>query len=53
MSKKSVRRWVASAAVLAGIAFGVVVGAGTQSDSYHVTEGDIYWTGGASVSVLR
>jgi hypothetical protein len=53
MSKKSVRRWVAGVAVLAGVAFGVVVGAGTQSDQYHITEGDIMWTGGAPVSVLR
>jgi hypothetical protein len=52
MSKKSLSRWVAGFAVLAGIAFGATVG--TDADTYRIAEGgDIVWTVGSSVSVLR
>jgi hypothetical protein len=53
MSKYSFSRWVAGVAVLAGIAFGVVVGSGSGSETSHVTEGEIVWTVGSSSSVLR
>jgi len=53
MSKKSLRSWVAGVAVLAGIAFGVVVGSSASAESTHITEGEIVWSVGSSGSILR